>query len=618
MCGIVGIIKQKSESGVAKDILNGLIKLEYRGYDSSGVAILNDKQKIEVIKVVDGPSVMLNNEFFEKSSCIAIGHNRWATHGKATPENAHPHVTDKVAIVHNGTIENFAELKMQLKQKNYHFNGESDTEVVAVLLTSYLDSGISGDEAFLKTLSQIKGAFALAIIIASEPKKIYFAKQHSPLLIGSNNYDYCLVSDAVAFPAWINKVAIFEDGDYGFIEDQKLHVWNSEKISKNMNLKDFVSDNVSISIGEYATFMLKEIAEQAVVNAGIINHYIDIKSHNIDLQVDIDWKIIKSLHIVACGTSYYAGTVAGYYFEKYAKIPVYTYIASEFPYRDSIDLFDKNSSLFIFISQSGETLDTINAIEKAQKLGYKTLGVVNAQHTTITRMIKNIIYCRAGVEVSVASTKAFTAQLTVLLTIALKISFENNNISSEFYKNNINEMFNIGSITAMALKTLDQVKKIANNILEVKGMMFLGRGVCSGLALEGALKMKELSYIHAEGLNCGEMKHGSIALIDASEAVIIITHSQDPLLSKTRSTVQEVAARRGKIILLADKEAIDQIKADIDESVVLYSIEVPDCSFFMYPLIAIIPLQFLAHFVATGLGRNVDKPRNLAKSVTVE
>ncbi|CAF3788908.1 unnamed protein product [Rotaria magnacalcarata] len=581
MCGIVGIIKQNSDLSVANEVLAGLVNLEYRGYDSTGVAILNSDKLIDVEKKCDAPSAMGKEELFKHSSSVAIGHNRWATHGKATIQNAHPHVTKKVALVHNGTIDNFSELKTALKNKKYQFFGESDTEVISVLMTSHLDEGMSGEQAFVKTLSEIKGAFALGVIVANEQNKLYFAKQNSPLLIGKNDTGFCVASDVVAFPLWVNYLIILEDGDYGFIED-------------------FVDDNEKSVIGEYKTFMLKEIAEQATVNGGIINHYIDIKTNNIELGVDINWKEIESVHIVACGTSYYAGTVAGYYFEKYAKIPVYTYIASEFPYRDR------------------ETLDTINAIQKAQELGYKTLGVVNAKHTTITRLIKNIVYCRAGTEVSVASTKAFTAQLTVLLTILLKISIDKGLISRDDYKNIIDEMFTIGGLTANALKTADSVEKIANSILDIKGLIYLGRGMCYGLALEGALKMKELSYIHAEGLNCGEMKHGPIALIDGNEAVVIITHFRDPLLNKTRSTVQEVAARKGRIILIADKKAIEEIKSDIDDTIVFYSIEIPESSFFTYPLLAVIPLQFLAHFVATGLGRNVDKPRNLAKSVTVE
>ncbi len=618
MCGIVGISKKKSQISVVNEVLQGLINLEYRGYDSSGIAILNGNGNIEIEKIVDGPRSLSGAKILKEQSFVAIGHNRWATHGKATIENAHPHKTEKVAVVHNGTIDNFSDLKLSLKHKDYKFLGESDTEVVSVLMTSYIDKGLTGEDAFLQTLQTVKGAFALCIIVDGEQNKLYFAKKYSPLLIGRNNENYCVASDVVAFPEWINEIAVLEDGDYGFIENGELILFNSQSEIKNIVFHNFSVQKETVGIGEYKTFMLKEIAEQSNVNAGIVNHYIDIDTKKIDFDIDIDLKNIESLHIVACGTSYYAGSVAGNYFEKYAKIPVYNYIASEFPYKESIDLYDKKTSLFVFISQSGETLDTINAIKKAQELGYQTIGIVNAKHTTITRLIKNIVYCRAGVEVSVASTKAFTAQLSVLIILALKMGISKNMINQIDYDSKINQMFTIGTIVASALKTLSVCEKISDTLIDVKGFIYLGRGICYGLALEGALKMKEISYIHAEGLSGGEMKHGPIALIDKDEAVIIMTHSGDPLLSKTRSTVQEAAARKGRIIIIADKKAIDTIKTDIDDSIVCHFIEIPDSDFFLYPIVAVIPLQFLAYFIATKLGRNVDKPRNLAKSVTVE
>jgi len=622
MCGIVGISKKIAQKSVTDEILQGLISLEYRGYDSSGIAILNQNSDIELEKVVDGPSAIKKTAMFEVDTFVGIGHNRWATHGKATIQNAHPHTTNKVALVHNGTIDNFSELKSGLKNKGYKFFGESDTEVISVLMTSHIDGGLGGEMAgeiaFLKTLNDLKGAFALAVIVAGEQNKLYFAKKHSPLLIGRGEGDYCIASDVVAFPKWVSEIAVLEDGDHGFIQNGILNILDEKSSVKILKFDKFTSDTESVGIGEYKTFMLKEIAEQANVNAGIVNHYIDIGSREIDLGVNIDFEGIESLHIVACGTSYYAGCVAGCYFEKYSRIPVNNYIASEFPYKAGIDLYDKKTSLFVFISQSGETLDTINAIKKAQELGYKTLGIVNAKHTSITRLIPDIIYCRAGTEVSVASTKAFTAQLTVLMIMALKMALLKKNIAKDDYLQKIDQLFTIGAVTAEALKTIGMADKIANDILDVKGFIYLGRGLCFGLALEGALKMKEISYIHSEGLSGGEMKHGPIALIDKDEAVVIITHSKDPLLSKTRSTVQEVAARKGRVIIVADKIAIEEIKTDIDDSIVAYFIELPASDFFIYPLISVIPLQFLSHFVATGLGRNVDKPRNLAKSVTVE
>ncbi|OSS43115.1 Glucosamine--fructose-6-phosphate aminotransferase [isomerizing] [Desulfurella amilsii] len=597
MCGIVGYIGNKKASGI---LLNGLSALEYRGYDSAGIALLNDR--IEVIKVkgkvADLVSACLSSGS-ELNSTIGIGHTRWATHGKPSKENAHPHSTKNFAIVHNGIIENFKEIDDFLLQEGYKKSSATDTETI-LLLIDYYSKTLSTFEALKKAMSILKGSFAIALIHLGE-QKIYAAKKESPLLIGLQEDELFLASDLSAFLEHTKQFVVLEENDIAILEKNGRY-----KIYNNANKVERLVKSVDWNLqtaqkGGFKHFMLKEISEEDEALANTI--YAHIQSDKIELDIDEDLlRNIKKITIVACGTSYYAGLTSKYFFEDLLSIPVSVEIASEFRY--SKPIFSDNN-IFIAISQSGETADTKESLNLAKALGIKTISIVNVQESTIARLSDYVLYTLAGPEISVASTKAFVCQLAMLYLLALKIA-QLKGIDVEDY---IKELNSIPPILKSEFNHINsEVEKIAKKYSHVKNFIYLGRGLSYPLGLEGALKLKEISYIHAEGYPAGELKHGPIALIDKSTPTFVIAPGIEPFYSKTISNANEVKARDGKIILLSEKYSY--IADDFIES--------PKVSYFFSAFINIVPLQLFAYHIANILGNDVDQPRNLAKSVTVE
>jgi glucosamine--fructose-6-phosphate aminotransferase (isomerizing) len=597
MCGIVGYIGNKKASGI---LLNGLSALEYRGYDSAGIALLNDH--IEVIKVkgkvADLVSACLSagSEF---NCTIGIGHTRWATHGKPSKENAHPHATKDFAIVHNGIIENFKEIDDFLMKEGYKKSSSTDTETI-LLLIDYYSKTLSTFEALKKAVSVLKGSFAIALIHLGE-EKIYATKKESPLLIGLKDDELFLASDLSAFLEHTKQFVVLEENDIAILEKNgTFEIYNDgnrvERLVKSVDWNLQTAQK-----GGFKHFMIKEISEEDEALANTI--YAHIQSDNIELDIDEDLlKNVKKITIVACGTSYYAGLTSKYFFENLLSIPVNVEIASEFRY--SKPIFSDNN-IFIAISQSGETADTKESLNLAKELGIKTISVVNVQESTIARLSNYVLYTLAGPEISVASTKAFVCQLAMLYMLALKIA----QLKGFDVKDYIKEFNSIPSILKSEFNQLNsEVEKIAKKYSYVKNFIYLGRGLSYPLALEGALKLKEISYIHAEGYPAGELKHGPIALIDKNTPTFVIAPSIEPFYSKTISNANEVKARDGKVILLSEK------KSDIADDF----IESPKVSYFFSAFVNIVPLQLFAYHIANILGNDVDQPRNLAKSVTVE
>jgi glucosamine--fructose-6-phosphate aminotransferase (isomerizing) len=597
MCGIVGYIGNKKASGI---LLNGLSALEYRGYDSAGIALLNDR--IEVIKVkgkvADLVSACLSAGSDLKGT-IGIGHTRWATHGKPSKENAHPHATKDFAIVHNGIIENFKEIDDFLIKEGYKKSSATDTETI-LLLIDYYSKTLSTFEALKKAVSVLKGSFAIALIHLNE-EKIYATKKESPLLIGLKNDELFLASDLSAFLEHTKRFVVLEENDIAVLEKNgAFEIYNKD--NKVERLVKSVDWNLQTAQkGGFKHFMIKEISEEDEALANTI--YAHMQSGKIELDIDEDLlKNVKKITIVACGTSYYAGLTSKYFFENLLSIPVIVEIASEFRY--SKPIFSDNN-IFIAISQSGETADTKESLNLAKELGIKTISIVNVQESTIARLSDYVLYTLAGPEISVASTKAFVCQLAMLYLIALKIA-QLRGLSVENY---IKELNSIPPILKSEFNRLNsKVEEIARKYSHVKNFIYLGRGLSYPLALEGALKLKEISYIHAEGYPAGELKHGPIALIDKNTPTFVIAPNIEPFYSKTISNASEVKARDGKVVLLSEKHS--DIADDFIES--------PKVSYFFSAFVNIVPLQLFAYHIANILGNDVDQPRNLAKSVTVE
>ncbi|HEX12980.1 MAG TPA: glutamine--fructose-6-phosphate transaminase (isomerizing) [Desulfurella acetivorans] len=597
MCGIVGYIGNKKASGI---LLNGLSALEYRGYDSAGIALVNEQ--IEVIKVKGKVADLVSQCLSigsELNGTIGIGHTRWATHGKPSKENAHPHSTKKFAIVHNGIIENYKEIDEFLIKNGYKKTSATDTESI-LLLIDYLSQNINTLEALKKAISILKGSFAIALIHLGE-EKIYAAKKESPLLIGIKDNELFLASDLSAFLEHTKQFIVLEENDIAVLEKNgQFEIYNNGvKVQRTIKSVDW--NLQTAQKGGFKHFMLKEISEEDEALANTIYAHIV----NDKINMDIDEELLKKtdkITIVACGTSYYAGLTSKYFFEELLSIPVNVEIASEFRYLKPI--FTQNS-IFIAISQSGETADTKESLNLAKSFGVKTISIVNVQESTIARLSDYVLYTLAGPEISVASTKAFVCQLAMLYLLALKIA----QLKGIEIKPYLNELMSLPSILKTEFSRLNtEVEKIAKKYANVKNFMYLGRGLSYPLALEGALKLKEISYIHAEGYPAGELKHGPIALIDDNTPTFVIAPNCEPLYSKTISNANEVKARNGKIILLSDK--FSNIADDF--------VQVPNTSYFFSAFVNIVPLQLFAYHIANILGNDVDQPRNLAKSVTVE
>ena len=605
MCGIIGIASNKP---VSVNIVNSLKKLEYRGYDSAGIATLSDGFINE--KKCSGRVDELEKILFKTPSNgnIGIGHVRWATHGTPSTINAHPHSTEEVSVVHNGIIENSDELKKKLENRGLTFKSQTDTEVITLLITEALKESNPLNAVFT-TIQKLKGSFALGIIFKNFSKIIIGARRGSPLAVGYSEQENFLGSDSYALKSMTNKISYLDDGELCVLTKDRVDFYDTEqnKINKKIHI---VSDEDNTSNkGSYKNFMSKEIFEQPIAAKKCISEYTDSLKKDINIyNFPIDPKLINKIILVGCGTAYHSCLVAKYWFEELTNIEVEIDIASEFRYR-KIKFNKKN--LYIFVSQSGETADTAAALDICKKNNVKTCSIVNVVESTIARNADWVLPIHVGPEIGVASTKAFLGQLIVLYILSLKISSLRNNISSDFYSLSIENLKKIPEKLKKCLETETNIQLMAKEFLKAKGSMFLGRGSSFPIALEGALKLKELSYLHAEGYPAGEMKHGPLALIEEGLPVIVIA-PKDKYFEKTLSNMQEVIARGGKIFFITDNK-----KSLISENI-RSGIRVPFLGDLLSPIMLTIPLQLLAYHVALLKNCDIDKPRNLAKSVTVE
>ena len=605
MCGIIGIASNKP---VSISIINSLKKLEYRGYDSAGLATLNKNQIDE--KKCSGRVEELEKILFKKpsSGIIGIGHVRWATHGIPNVINAHPHSSEIVSVVHNGIIENSDEIKKKLEKKGLKFKSQTDTEVITLLITEALKTEKPIESVF-KTLKQLKGSFALGIIFKNYNDIIIGARRGSPLAVGYSKEENYLGSDSYALKSMTNKISYLDDGDVCVLSKDKVEFFNESK--KKINKKIYIlSDDKNLSEkGDYKNFMSKEIFEQPITAKNCINEYIDSLKKDINIyDFPIQPEKINKIILVGCGTAYHSCLVAKYWFEEITNLEIDIDIASEFRYRK---LKFNSQNLYIFVSQSGETADTAAALDICKKNNVKTCSIINAVESSIARNSDWTLPIHAGPEIGVASTKAFLGQMIVLYILCLKISKVRKDISEKDYEISIKNLNNLPEAIKKSLEVEGDIQSMAKEFSDAKGSMFLGRGSSFPIALEGALKLKELSYLHAEGYPAGEMKHGPLALIEEGFPVIVIA-PKDRYFEKTLSNMQEVIARGGKILFITDHK-----KELIDENI-RFSIKVPSIGNLLSPILLTIPIQLLAYHVALLKNCDIDKPRNLAKSVTVE
>jgi len=605
MCGIIGIASNKS---VTANIIQSLKKLEYRGYDSAGLAtigsgIINEKK---CTGRVGNLEKMLNKN--DSNDFLGIGHVRWATHGIPSKVNAHPHSSEDVSVVHNGIIENSNELRENLEKKGYKFKSQTDTEVITILLTDYLKD-FDLISAVNNTLKNLNGSFALGIIFKKYKDVVVGARRGSPLAVGYGPDENYLGSDSYALKSMTNKITYLDDGDVCILTKDKIDFYNSKNKKVNKETLVLSNDKRSADKGDYKDFMSKEINEQYITSKTCIKEYVDHLRQDINIyNFPIIPKEIKKIILIGCGTAYHSCVVARYWFEDLTNISVESDIASEFRYRKN--KFD-TKNLYIFISQSGETADTFAALDLCKKNGVKTCSIVNAVESSIARSSDFVLPIHAGPEIGVASTKAFIGQMLVLYILAVKLAEIRNEIKKDDYVKKIDNLINLPELIKETLKCESKIQIIAKDFLDAKGAMFLGRGLSFPIALEGALKLKELSYLHAEGYPAGEMKHGPLALIEEGLPVVVLA-PKDRHFHKTISNMQEVIARGAKVILISNKN-----NKIISENV-RFTLEIPKTEGALIPFLMTIPLQLLAYHVASLKNCNIDKPRNLAKSVTVE
>ncbi|MDA9978282.1 glutamine--fructose-6-phosphate transaminase (isomerizing) [Candidatus Pelagibacter sp.] len=606
MCGIIGISSNKS---VSSSIINSLKKLEYRGYDSAGIATLSDGFINEVKS--EGRVENLENNFDLKnlSGNIGIGHVRWATHGVPNSVNAHPHSSENVSVVHNGIIENSTLLKKYLLNKGHKFKSQTDTEVIVHLITENLKT-TELREAITKTLKQLHGSFALGIIFKDMPDLIIGARRGSPLAVGYGPNENYLGSDSYALKSMTNKITYLEDGEFCFIKKDEVHFFNEEGIKINKKVLELSTEQQNYDKGDFKHFMAKEIEEQPQTLKTGIKEYVDSMNNDINIY-NFPWKIdeIKSIMLIGCGTAYHSCLMAKYWFEELTTLDVNIDIASEFRYRKNRF---KNDTLYIFVSQSGETADTYAALDLCNKNKMKTCAVVNVIESSIARDSSFVLPIHCGPEIGVASTKAFLGQILVLYILSLKLSSLRGEIENKDYQEKIKDLKNLPKLIEETLLIDNDIQAIASTFNEAKGSMFLGRGFSYPIALEGALKLKELSYVHAEGYPAGEMKHGPLALIEEGIPVVVLA-PRDNYYKKTISNMQEVVARGAKVLLITNKSKDEIVSENIWEK-----IEVETSNDDLLPFLLTIPLQKLAYYSALKKGYDIDKPRNLAKSVTVE
>lgn len=609
MCGIIGIVGQNEAAPL---LLEGLRRLEYRGYDSAGIATLIDGQIHR--RRAEGKLVNLEKQMIKSPLLgnIGIGHTRWATHGGPTENNAHPHATDKVAVVHNGIIENFAEIKEELQQHQCRFETDTDTEVIAHLVTHHMKQGLGPKAAFDKTLDRLEGAFSLAIIFTGEDNLMVGARQGTPLAVGYGEAAMFLGSDSYSLAHLTQKITFLEDGDRVTLTNNSVKIYTADNDNVERQIRITAQSGATTGKGEYPHFMLKEIYEQPAVIGDTLNSFINPTTGEISLPQDVVEALYNAPRItmVACGTAFYACWVAKYWFEQVAKKPCEIDVASEFRYREAPLPKD---GVCLFVSQSGETLDTIEALRFCKSKGQKILSIVNTIESTIERESDMVLHTLAGPEIGVASTKAFTTQLTTLACLVLGLAKKAKTISGEELKEYSDALRHLPKIAANILNHDEEIKAIAKQVSHVRDMLYLGRGSLYPIALEGALKLKEISYIHAEGYAAGEMKHGPIALIDENVPVVVVAPSNDRLFEKTASNIQETTARGGKILLFSDEAGVEKIKDQTS-----WAVKMGEVHPFVAPILYTIPVQLLSYHVAVAKGTDVDQPRNLAKSVTVE
>ncbi|MEP1355106.1 MAG: glutamine--fructose-6-phosphate transaminase (isomerizing) [Tateyamaria sp.] len=606
MCGIVGVL---GDHEVAPMLVEALKRLEYRGYDSAGIATVNNgvlERRRAVGKLVNLSDRLVHEPLAGKAG---IGHTRWATHGAPTEGNAHPHQSGPVAVVHNGIIENFRDLRTELDAAGLKSQTETDTETVSLLTQHYMDRGMSPVDAAFAALDRLEGAFALAFLFQGQGDLIVAARKGSPLAIGHGDGEMFVGSDAIALAPMTDRITYLEEGDRAVVTRAGVEIRDANRALANRAMRQVQMDSTRIDKAGHKHFMAKEIAEQPVVLANTLANYLSAEGEITLPDPGIDFTAIDRLTMVACGTAYYACLTAKYWFEQIARLPVEVDVASEFRYREPPI---PARTLALFVSQSGETADTLAALRYCEGKADKIASVINVPESSIARESDLALPIFAGVEVGVASTKAFTCQLTVLLMLVLKAARARETITDEQMAEHIASLRSLPALMNHAIEQSSAMKSTARKLAEARDILFLGRGVMYPLALEGALKLKEISYIHAEAYASGELKHGPIALIDKSVPVVVMA-PRDALFDKTVSNMQEVMARKGKVALISNsvglKEAGDGTWAKI---------AMPDCPDIIAPILYAVPAQLLAYHTAVAKGTDVDQPRNLAKSVTVE
>jgi glucosamine--fructose-6-phosphate aminotransferase (isomerizing) len=608
MCGIVGILGKEA---VATQVVEALRRLEYRGYDSAGVAtlehgLLTRRRAEGKLKNLE---VRLSSEPLE--GLIGIGHTRWATHGKPNETNAHPHATAKLAVVHNGIIENFRELRAELQADGYVFATETDTEIVAFLVTRELDRGLTPVEAVAASLPRLRGAFALAFLFEGQEDLLIGARKGSPLAVGIGDGEMYLGSDALALAPFTNLIAYLEEGDWVVLNRKGASFYDKANQPVQRSAQRVAAGAFLVEKGNHRHFMAKEIYEQPEVVGHTLTQYLDMAAGRVRLPFEgtIDWASLSRLSVSACGTAYYAGLTAKYWFEKLARLPVEIDVASEFRYREAPL---PENGLALFVSQSGETADTLACLRYARQERQTVLSVVNVPTSTIARESDAVAPTMAGPEIGVASTKAFTCQLTALACLALAAARGRGTLSAEEEARHVQSLIALPGLMAKALELEPEIEKLARELSKARDVLYLGRGTSFPLALEGALKLKEISYIHAEGYPAGELKHGPIALIDEQMPVIVVA-PHDGLFEKTASNMQEVAARGGRIILITDAKGAAECGIEPETTIIM-----PDMDPTFAAIVYALPIQMIAYQTAVFMGKDVDQPRNLAKSVTVE
>ncbi|MGB1463328.1 MAG: glutamine--fructose-6-phosphate transaminase (isomerizing) [Parvibaculales bacterium] len=608
MCGIIGVI---GKNDVTQSIFDGLKRLEYRGYDSAGIATIADGQLMR--RRAEGKLDALREELSERplQGSIGIGHTRWATHGPAIKANAHPHRGERVAVVHNGIIENYKELKEQLIADGVSFSSDTDTEVIAHLFSKNLNGSGDVRQAAASTFAALDGAYAIALIVDGNENEIIVARQGSPLAIGHGDGEMYLGSDAFALAPFTNRICYLADGDWAVMRRDGADIYalgSGAQVERPIETVD--ASAAMVDKGNYRHFMAKEIHEQPDVLSRTFGQYIDPEANGVLLpQNDLDFSKINRVILVACGTAYFAAQVGRNWIERYTRIPASIDIASEFRYRDAP--MDEDC-LAVFVSQSGETADTLAALHHCKAHGLQTIGVVNVPESSITREVDLTFPTYAGPEIGVASTKAFTAQLGALASLAIGLGRVKGTIDEAEEKRLTDLLLTTPRLANDVLNCEDEIEEIAKRFVDYNSALFIGRNTMWPLALEGALKLKEISYIHAEGFAAGELKHGSIALVDENVPIVTIA-PDDELFEKTVSNMQEVLARGGKVIMLGSEEGI----AKAGEGC-MATIKLPVLDPFITPILYALPLQLLAYYAAVAKGTDVDQPRNLAKSVTVE